>query len=255
MRAIVFDFFGTLTDPAAERLRAASFAGAAAVLRVTPGAFAATMAETFTERATGKLGDTRSTLHEIARRCGSDPTATQLDLAVTAQRAAAAPLRRPRPGVMRLLTKLRDTGFKLAVLSDCSSELVEAWPSTPWAEAFDTAVFSWQEGRRKPDPALYETAAARLELSTTDCWYVGASSNQTPEAGAPGDDDSHRELRGAAETGMRTVLLTAGTHPQTSDDPGRWTPDTTITDLSDLLTLVGMPEMITTSNPRPAPLR
>jgi hypothetical protein len=50
MRAVVFDFFGTLTDPSAEALRRTSFAGTAAALGVPTGMSATAAAGNSTAR-------------------------------------------------------------------------------------------------------------------------------------------------------------------------------------------------------------
>ncbi|MEU8816913.1 HAD family hydrolase [Actinoplanes sp. NPDC048796] len=223
MRAIVFDFFGTLTDPAAESGRRASFAATAAALGVPAAAFWAAMSTSFAERATGVHGDTRATLLAMARRCGADPTDDQLRSAVRVQHAGAASARRPRPGALDLLDGLRRAGWRLAVLSDCASELVEAWPTTPFAARVDATVFSWQEGHRKPDPRLYATAAARLGVPAASCWFVG--------------DGGSREHRGAHLAGMRPVLVTNAAHPHAAalrDDPDTWRPPWSVDDLTAL---------------------
>ncbi|SNY45014.1 HAD family hydrolase [Paractinoplanes atraurantiacus] len=227
MRAIVFDFFGTLTDPAAETARRTSFTATAAALGVPAAAFWTAMSTSFPERATGVHGDTRATLREMARRCGVTPADDQLLAAVRVQHAGAEQVRRPRPGALQLLDDLRRAGFRLAVLSDCSSELVEAWPRTPYATRVDATVFSWQERHRKPDPRLYATAAARLGVPAELCWFVG--------------DGGSREHQGAHTAGMRPVLVTNAAHPHAAalrDDPDTWRPPYAIDDLTALPTVV-----------------
>ncbi|GAA3923053.1 HAD family hydrolase [Actinoplanes auranticolor] len=110
MKAVVFDFFGTLTDPSAEAGRLASFAATAAALGMPADAFATTMAATFRERATGAFGDTRATLQAVAQRCGVTPTPAALDAATAVQLAGAATVRTPRPGVLTVLATLRERG-------------------------------------------------------------------------------------------------------------------------------------------------
>jgi putative hydrolase of the HAD superfamily len=53
MRAVVLDFFGTLTDPSAEAGRRASFTATAAALGVPAHPFCAAMVSTFGPRVTG----------------------------------------------------------------------------------------------------------------------------------------------------------------------------------------------------------
>jgi putative hydrolase of the HAD superfamily len=125
---------------------------------------------------------------------------------------------------------LRAHGLRLGLISDCSSELCEAWPDTPYAPRIDAAVFSWQERRRKPDPRLYATVADRLGVPASACWYVG--------------DGGSRELQGAAAAGMRPVLVTNAGWPGAHAyrvDPDPFRPDLAVDDVADLMRLVGSP--------------
>lgn len=227
MRAVVLDFFGTLTDPAAEAGRLASFTATAEALGVPAGDFAAAMVATFGARITGTYGGTRATLTAMAHRCGVSPGAATLDHATAVHLAGAVALRAPRAGALSVLARLRRCGLRLGLLSDCSSELVESWPVTPYAPLIDAAVFSWQEGHRKPDPRLYATAAHRLGVTPQQCWYVG--------------DGGSREHQGALAAGMRPVLVTNAGHPGAAayrDDPDTHVPDLTVDELTELPALV-----------------
>lgn len=227
MRAVVFDFFGTLTDPGAEAGRRAAFAATAAALGVPEGLFCTAMADTYPERIVGGLGDTRQTLLAVARRCGTDPGGTRLEAAVAVHRAGAERLRTPRPGVLGVLGRLRARGFRLGLLSDCSSELCEAWPETPYAALIDVPVFSWRERYRKPDSRLYAAVSGRLGVPAAECWYVG--------------DGGSREHDGARRAGMRPVLVTNAAYPGATarrDDPDPYLPESVIADLDELPALI-----------------
>jgi putative hydrolase of the HAD superfamily len=227
VQAIVFDFFGTLTDPGAEAERRDAFAATASALGVPAEPFWAAMSGSFAERITGVHGGTRATLREMARRCGVEPSERQLDAAVVAQCSGAKRVRRPRTGVLDVLDDLRAAGFRLAVLSDCSSELVEGWPDTAFASRIDAAVFSWQEGCRKPDGRLYATAAARLGVPAAQCWFVG--------------DGGSREHQGAQAAGMRPVLVTNAGYPGATafrDDPDTFVPELVVDDVAEVPSLV-----------------
>jgi len=227
VRAIVFDFFGTLTDPGAEAGRRASFTVTASALGVPAESFCREMGASFPERIVGRHGGTRATLRAIARRCGVEPTEDRLDAAVTAQLAWAELVRPPRPGVLGLLDRLRADGFRIGLISDCSSELCESWPSTPYAPRVDAAVFSWHEGYRKPDPRLYAAVSARLGVSPAECWYVG--------------DGGSREHDGARRAGMRPVLVSNAGYPGADayrSDPDPYRPDLVIADLDELPALI-----------------
>lgn len=227
MRAVVFDFFGTLTDPGIEAGRRGAAAVTAAALGVPAGPFWTAMATSFTERITGRHGGTRSILAEMARRCGAEPDEASLDAAVEAHHAGSVPLWRPRPGALDVLAELRRRGLRLGVLSDCGAELCQGWAGTPYAPLVDATVFSWLEGARKPEPRLYATAAQRLGVAPRECWYVG--------------DGGSREHQGARAAGMRPVLVTNAGYPGASahrDDPDPFVPADAIGDLTDLPSLI-----------------
>ncbi|AEV88639.1 putative HAD-hydrolase [Actinoplanes sp. SE50] len=232
MRAIVFDFFGTLTDPAAENDRLATFAATASRLGVPVDRFVAAMTESFGRRATGVYGSTRDTLRAMAQACDADPSEERLTAAVATHHAGAETVRRPRPEAIRVLGQLRARGYRLGLLSDCSSELCEAWPDTPYAPMIDTPVFSWREGCRKPDPRLYAAVAARLDVAPAECWFVG--------------DGGSREHDGARRAGMRPILVTNAAYPGVGElrtDPDTYVPDHQIPDLSALPALLGLPAL------------
>ena len=232
MRAIVFDFFGTLTDPRAEVGRRAAFEATAAALGVPADRFWTAMSDSFPERIVGHYGGTRSTLAAIARQCGVRPTEERLDAAVAAQAAGAERVRPPRPGALALLDRLRADGRRIGLISDCSSELCEAWPGTPYAPRIDVPVFSWREGCRKPDQRLYATVAERLRVPAAECWYVG--------------DGGSREHDGARRAGMRPVLVTNAAFPEVRglrSDPDSYRPDFVIDDLN------GLPALLAATTP------
>jgi putative hydrolase of the HAD superfamily len=181
------------------------------------------MGASFPERIVGLYGGTRSTLAAIARQCGVAPTDHRLDAAVVVQAAGAERVRPPRPGVLDLLDRLRAGGFRIGLISDCSSELCEAWPSTPYAPRVDVPVFSWRERCRKPDQRLYAAVAERLRVPAAECWYVG--------------DGGSREHDGARRAGMRPVLVTNAAYPEARPlrtDPDAYRPDAVIDDLAEL---------------------
>jgi len=96
--------------------------------------------------------------------------------------------------VLALLKRLKQGKLKLALISNASTGEVSAWPASPLAGLFETAVFSCECGHAKPEPAIYKLALEKLGVSAGECLYVG-----------DGGSDEHR---GARESGMRTVLLT-----------------------------------------------
>jgi putative hydrolase of the HAD superfamily len=105
-----------------------------------------------------------------------------------------------------LLDTLRGRGLKLGLVSNAFDP--------PWilhrdlerqglAERIDVAVFSSEVGRRKPDPAIFETALEALGVEGEETMFVG--------------DRLYEDVRGAGELGMTTVQalwFRADEHPE-----------------------------------------
>ena len=191
--AVVFDFFGTLTPVSPDQVWAGNARRLAAALGAPPDALLAALDESFPERITGELGDVRQTLRVLADRLGVQPSADQLDDASQVRREIQESMFVLRPEALPVIRRLRAIRLKIGVLSDCTSELPDAWSRLPLAGLVDAPVFSCIERTRKPDPRLFRTVAANLRAEPAACLYVG--------------DGGGRELTGASDVGMRAVLL------------------------------------------------
>jgi putative hydrolase of the HAD superfamily len=103
-------------------------------------------------------------------------------------------LRNIEPGVIDTLVRLRESGYKLALISNASTGEVEAWSQSPLAECFDSAVFSCHCGHAKPDAVIYQHALAQLAITPGEAAFVG--------------DGGSNEHAGASALGMYSILLT-----------------------------------------------
>lgn len=106
----------------------------------------------------------------------------------------AAVFERFDPEALAMLRQLRNRGLKLAVVSNCFPEDVQAWPRCSGAQCFDTSVFSFDVGAAKPEPQIYLEAVQRLGIESTEAVFVG-----------DGGDD---ELLGAERAGLRAAQAT-----------------------------------------------
>ena len=91
--------------------------------------------------------------------------------------------------VCSLVAGLGRRRIKLGVVSNGFAEDVRGWPECALAPAFESSVFSCEEGVAKPDPEIYRRALRRLDVEPADAIYVG-----------DGGDD---ELTGAQMAGLR----------------------------------------------------
>lgn len=225
VRAVVFDFYGTLAPGSSLAQRAASRIAVADSLGCDRDRFDAVVRKSFTERATGRTGDAVATMAWLAARCGVEVSERQAREAYRRRLEAERVFMAPRPEAVEVLAALRRRGIRLGVLSDCTHELAELWPQLPFAPLVDAAAFSVHTGVRKPAAVTYQGVCARLDVTPQDCLYVG--------------DGGSNELSGARAAGLRAVQLCgpefADCH--TYDAEHGWTGEV-ITDLREVVGIV-----------------
>jgi putative hydrolase of the HAD superfamily len=174
------------------------------------------------ERFTGAYGDLPSTLREIARRSGGQPTDDQVREAAELRRALARQLiNAVSPSTLRALAELRALGWRIGLVSNITSETQLQWPDGPLSQYFEVTAFSAELGAAKPEPAIYLAACEALGVDPTDCIYVA--------------DGCDRELPGATALGMHAIRTT-----EHADSDPTW-PGPTITSFADLPNLLGTP--------------
>jgi putative hydrolase of the HAD superfamily len=123
------------------------------------------------------------------------------------------------------LTRLKQDGYKLGLISNCSIEIPILWEETELADLIDSPIFSCRERLKKPDPHIYHLACERLGVVPRSCLYVA--------------DGEVYELSGAGQVGMHPVLIrTAAQDISKSHQEARDWQGTAIAELADLLQLV-----------------
>jgi putative hydrolase of the HAD superfamily len=126
------------------------------------------------------------------------------------------------PHVREVLDVLRER-YPLAVVTDAQSAYARAeLHKVGLLDYFDPIVVSGDHGYRKPDRRLFQLALEGMGVAAEHALYVG--------------NDMHRDVFGAREAGMTTVMVESD---QGADVHLDCVPDYTITDLRDLLTILG----------------
>jgi putative hydrolase of the HAD superfamily len=126
------------------------------------------------------------------------------------------------PHVREVLDVLRER-YPLAAITDAQSAYARAeLHKVGLLDYFDQIVVSGDHGYRKPDRRLFQLALDRMGVAAEHALYVG--------------NDMHRDIFGAQEAGMTTVMVESD---QGADVYLDCVPDYTITDLRDLLTILG----------------
>jgi putative hydrolase of the HAD superfamily len=153
---------------------------------------------------------------ELIRRCATDYTLsldpqklehmplflTEAHRGISRKRLAAF------PQTQEVLCYLK-TRYRLAVVTDAQS----AWAipelcSVGLADCFAPIVISGDYGYRKPDPRLFQTALSELQISPEEAIFIG--------------NDRFRDILGARQLGMKTILFcpngSPGGSPETEPD-------------------------------------
>jgi epoxide hydrolase-like predicted phosphatase len=95
--------------------------------------------------------------------------------------------------VVQLVRELKDVGIRLGVLTNNVAEFKASWRAMlPFDELFDDVVDSHEVGLRKPNPAIYQLALARL----------GAEAARTAFL-----DDVSSNVAAALDVGMLAVVV------------------------------------------------
>lgn len=128
------------------------------------------------------------------------------------------------PHVREVLDALRGR-FALALVTDAQSAYARGeLHKVGLLEYFDTVIVSGDYGYRKPDPRLFHHALAAMGVEPAHALYVG--------------NDMHRDIYGAREAGMATVMFDSD---QGTKDHLGCVPDYRITDHRDLFEILGPP--------------
>jgi putative hydrolase of the HAD superfamily len=101
--------------------------------------------------------------------------------------------RRVGEGVREALERLRDAGFKLAVVSNSEGTIEQMLIEIGLRPLLDAVVDSTVVGFTKPDPRIFAVALERLGVQAADALMVG--------------DSPSADVDGALGAGVRAVLL------------------------------------------------
>src|SRR5207342_219346 len=126
------------------------------------------------------------------------------------------------PHVREVLDVLR-RHYPLALVTDAQSAYARAeLHKVGLLDYFDPIVVSGDHGYRKPDRRLFQAALDGMNVAAANAMYVG--------------NDMHRDIFGAREAGLTTVMFDSDQGKKAYRD---CVPDYTITDLRDLLAILG----------------
>jgi putative hydrolase of the HAD superfamily len=192
MKAMLFDFYDTLAhlDPApieAGRRELARRAGVAET------ALQSLWRATSRARMLGTAGDLATQLHDMLSALGTAPRPGLLADLVEHEEAVWRQAAQLYDDTRSALHELRQRGFRLGLISNCSCQAGAVIRHFDFAALVDTLVLSFEVGLAKPDPAIYHQACAELRLAPEDCAFVA--------------DGAGGELEAASALGLLTVKI------------------------------------------------
>ncbi len=191
-RAVIFDLFGTLVNSFTRREYDQVNAQMAAAVRVPYAEFWQLMGETYQDGCLGRYSAYEDLVSDVCCRADVQTDTAQITQAANFHYEFIANAIVPEPEVLEALDKLKKTGYRLGLISDCGPSVPLLFPQSPLARFIDVTVFSCEERIKKPSSAIYHRTCQRLQIEPQECIYVG--------------DGSSQELTGAAAIGMQPVL-------------------------------------------------
>lgn len=153
-------------------------------------------------RIIGAFATVEANVKYVCDAMNVHPKAEQIAKSVEIRMKYIRQALQPRSGATAMLNQLRNQGYKLGLVSNCSIEIPILWHETAFANSFDAPIFSGRVHLRKPDPRIYQLACERLKVRPDTCLYVG-------------DGEDH-ELAAAANVGLHPVLIRTGSQEKTS---------------------------------------
>jgi len=231
VRAAVFDFFGTLTPSRPKNLRDAEKYETADMLDVPRTDWIRAVDAAYSDRVLGVDPDLGAFFARVAADVGCQPSEGQISRAVAQRLSSYVDVCAVRDDVVAGLSRLREAGLAIGLVTDCGIELPSIWDQLPIAPLVDTTVFSCHEHTRKPDPVLFKAAARQLGIAEAECLFIG--------------DGGGDEIAGATRVGMTAILFRPDDWAQhdASERAVGWTgPEVaSVTELADRLPEFGQP--------------
>jgi putative hydrolase of the HAD superfamily len=226
INAVIFDLFGTLVDDFATSVGRQTYSQLAEVLEVPYEQFMPLWRQTSEMRSAGAFQTVEASIEHVCDTIGVRVGPEQMAKAVEIRLQQTRWALEPRPNAVTTLARLKDEGYKIGLLSNCSIEIPILWPETDFTDLIESPIFSSRERLKKPDPRIYQLACERLAVMPERCLYIA--------------DGENYELAAAAKVGIRPVLIRTSSQETRSElrrEAGEWEGET-INGLGEVLQLL-----------------
>jgi putative hydrolase of the HAD superfamily len=225
--AVIFDLFGTLVDDFATSV-GQTYPELAKALEVPYEQFMQLWRETSEMRTMGEFQTVEASIEYVSGLMGAQVTGEQMTKAVEIRLRHTRQALKPRPDTVATLKQMKNKGYKIGLISNCSIEIPVLWSETEFADLVESPIFSSRERVKKPDPRIYHLACERLGVEPEACLYIA--------------DGENHELTAAAKVGLHSVLIRNSSRDNGNEllrEAREWQ-GTAITALPEVIKVVGV---------------
>ena len=191
IQAVIYDMYETLVTQFCSPLYYGT--QIAENLGLSPAEFLPGWRATEEARATGKL-TFEETMEQLMKSHGIYTPKAHRQVVEKRIAIQADCFRHLHHGILPMLSGLKERGIRIGLITNCFSEEAKLIRESELFPCFVAHCLSWEEGVRKPDPAIYRTCLRRLGIAPEECLYVG--------------DGGSQELEAARALGMQAVQAT-----------------------------------------------
>lgn len=190
-RAVIFDLYHTLT---ATEITSPQGLSTATILGIDRKIWSEHLMKS-RDRLTGKITDAYTIIRELAHGIDSSIPEELIRQAVDHRSGRFEESLELMPHLsVNAIKALKESGKKIALLSNADVMETKGWIKCPGAPFFDVVVFSCEVGYMKPDREIYEICLRKLGESPENCVFVG--------------DGGSDEFIGARALGIPTIMVT-----------------------------------------------
>ena len=192
-KAIIFDLFGTLVDSYSVQGYNKLLTDMALALKLPIEDFSKLWLNTTYERGIGIFKTTEASIRHVCNLLKGSVCDENIRKCEQIRLESTRKALTPKNGAVDILKSLRGLGYKIGLITNCSTEVPHLWKKTEFVNLFDTAIFSASVGLKKPDAQIYNLACKQLGVKPNDCLFLG--------------DGDGNELEGASKLGMDAVMI------------------------------------------------
>jgi putative hydrolase of the HAD superfamily len=190
-KGVIFDLFHTLTGVESE---ASTLAPTSEILGIDRDAWNAALWRSSRWRLVGEVRDPVTIMRTVAHEMDPSIAEERIVRAVEVrQQRFRNALRRIPERNLTALQRVRNSGYRLGLISNADALEIAAWNESPLDGLFDSVVFSCDVGHVKPDAQIFTICLSALGLNAQECLFVG--------------DGGSDELIGARAVGISCVFV------------------------------------------------